>query len=325
MVNFSRKQIVSISGALALVTAIASAQAPVYTRNDSKNAYYQPQMTPDYPTDLPSPAAEFAPAQQQVQRGSDSDTDSMDQMTLINRVAELEESLRQLRGQIEMQQHELDQVQKGQQQFYVNLDHRINQLSSATTTATAAAAATAVSQQPARSSGSTPEEHPAQPVVGMPANKPSVQQSQPINQSSNNIPMTEDEARQVMQQQREYEQAYQLLRSKQYSQATAYMQQYLQHYPNGQYAANAHYWIGELSLISGQTQQARQEFNTVINNYTDSTKAPDAMLKLAMLDADNGQPQQARKQLQLIQERYPNSTAAQLAQQQMKQLSLQGR
>jgi tol-pal system protein YbgF len=276
---------------LLLVSVGRADPAPIYfqgtsTYPPSDRAQQGNQTSSPGKTNLPSPSLRLA--------SEHHDAVVNDQMQLVNQLAELEQALRELRGQLEEQQHELQQLQDGQRRLYVDLDQRREQLSSAGNNATA-----------------FPVEAPTTRAI---------QSEQPVKAVS----MSDADAAQILQQQGVYEKAYKSLRNKQFSQATAQMRDYLQQYPTGDYAVNAHYWLGELALLSGDSSEAKQEFSVVAKNYSKSPKAPDAMLKLAMLDVDQGHWKQARQQLELIQENYPKSTAAQLAQQRVKQLSIQG-
>jgi tol-pal system protein YbgF len=121
---------------------------------------------------------------------------------------------------------------------------------------------------------------------------------------SNNI--TENEA---------YDRAVNMvLKDKRYEQAIPEFEAFNQKYPNSSYAANAHYWLGQLLFNKGELTKARQEFDIVVNNHPDSNKRSDAMLKLAMVEQkENNQAKAIAVYKKLIAE-YPNSSAAKLAQ-----------
>ena len=59
-----------------------------------------------------------------------------------------------------------------------------------------------------------------------------------------------------------YRAAYALVQGRQFEQAIPAFKQFLQRYPDGQYAANAHYWLGELYLVVDppDLESARQSF-----------------------------------------------------------------
>ncbi len=124
-----------------------------------------------------------------------------------------------------------------------------------------------------------------------------------------------------LKQQDVYEHAYGYIRNKQYPQAINAMQTYLKAYPEGKFAVNAHYWLGELFLVTGDNNQAKMAFQIVVDKYPKQPKVADALLKLAGIAAQTGESQQARKLLLQVTKDYPGSPAAQLAQQQLQQLT----
>lgn len=115
------------------------------------------------------------------------------------------------------------------------------------------------------------------------------------------------------QEQAAYNAAFKLLRDGDYSAAVSALQQQLQDYPNGRYAANAYYWIGEAHYVEQQFDPAVQAFEHVIKDYPDSDKVPDAMLKIGTILNEQGNRTQARAIFQELQQRFPDSAAASLA------------
>lgn len=110
-----------------------------------------------------------------------------------------------------------------------------------------------------------------------------------------------------------YDLAFQNIATKDYSRALEGMQAYLAKYPQGKFAANAHYWLGELYAISGDNDQAKQEFNTVISQFSTSNKVAESMLKLGLMSEDAGNTADAQQWFQQVVQKFPNSSAAQLA------------
>lgn len=125
------------------------------------------------------------------------------------------------------------------------------------------------------------------------------------------------QAKQALAEQAQYEQAYQLLVNKKYEQATSGMQSYLKKYPKGQYAANAHYWLGELNLIAGNSNSALSEFQIVVNSFNQSNKVSDAMLKVGYIYYLDQQYKTSAAELEKLVKTYPNSSSAKLAKQKL--------
>ena len=120
----------------------------------------------------------------------------------------------------------------------------------------------------------------------------------------------------------EYQRASQYLSNRQYDQARSAYQQYLTDYPEGQFVANAHYWLGELNLLKKNNAAALSEFSTVVKQYPASSKRPDAEYKIASIQMNTGHVADAKQGFQAIQKHYPKSTAAQLAAIQLKKIAV---
>ncbi|WP_448212277.1 tol-pal system protein YbgF [Colwellia sp. MEBiC06753] len=111
-----------------------------------------------------------------------------------------------------------------------------------------------------------------------------------------------------------------VLKEKQYDKAIPAFQAFNNNFPNSTYAANAHYWLGQLLFNKGELAQAAKEFDIVVSQHRSSTKRADAMLKLGMVAQKQNQQAQAVQIYQQLIKEYPNSTAAQLAQPRLQSL-----
>lgn len=143
------------------------------------------------------------------------------------------------------------------------------------------------------------------PKAGIPASigvaNPSVEPS--VNYSSD---LTENES---------YDRAVNLvLKEKRYEQAIPAFKAFNEKYPNSTYAANSHYWLGQLLFNKGEMNEAKAEFAVVVSKYNDSSKRSDAMLKLAMVEQKLNNNARAIVLFKQLIEEYPSSSAAQLAQ-----------
>ncbi len=115
-----------------------------------------------------------------------------------------------------------------------------------------------------------------------------------------------------------YRAAYSLVRSQQFADAVAAFRQFLVDYPGGKFAANAHYWLGELYLVQvpPDDESARREFNLLIEQYPDNGKIPDALYKLGKIYYDRGNRDRAREYLDRVVNEFGDSgsSAVKLAQ-----------
>lgn len=117
-----------------------------------------------------------------------------------------------------------------------------------------------------------------------------------------------------------YENAYNLVLNKRYAEAVPALQAFLAQYPQGQYAPNGHYWLGEVYSLQGKANKnaellnkASVEFMAITTQFPNHQKAMDALLKLGILESDKGNIEAARQYLTHVKERYPGTSVARIA------------
>lgn len=112
-----------------------------------------------------------------------------------------------------------------------------------------------------------------------------------------------------------YRAAYALVRSQEFDAAVTSFKQFLQRFPDGRYAPNAHYWLGELYLVvkPAAPELARQSFTLLLDEYPDNAKVPDAMYKLGQVHFVKGNRDKARDYLNRVIREHSDSAAANLA------------
>ena len=91
-------------------------------------------------------------------------------------------------------------------------------------------------------------------------------------------------------------------------------------YPEGQYAANAQYWLGEAYYVNGDKEKALASFQRVVEVYGESSKASDALLKIGYIQDDIGRLPEARQTLETVIQKYPGTSAARLAESRLQRL-----
>lgn len=105
-----------------------------------------------------------------------------------------------------------------------------------------------------------------------------------------------------------------VLKEKRYDQAIPAFQAFNQQFPNSSYAANAHYWLGQLLFNKNDLAKAKVEFDVVVTQHVSSSKRSDAMLKLATVEQKQNNNSRAISLYQQLIKEYPDSSAAKLAQ-----------
>ncbi len=105
-----------------------------------------------------------------------------------------------------------------------------------------------------------------------------------------------------------------------YSEAIAAWQRFLNAYPNGSLAGDAQYWLGEAYYISRDYNAAKEAFITLGLNAPQSARLPDALLKLGYIYGELGDIARAREVLQKLVQVYPDTQAASLAERRLQSL-----
>ena len=114
-----------------------------------------------------------------------------------------------------------------------------------------------------------------------------------------------------------YRSAYSQVRSQQFESALASFRQFLQDFPDGKFAPNAHYWLGELFLVINppDLESSRREFVLLIEQFPENSKVPDALYKLGKVYFEKGNRDRSREYLDRVIRDYAdsNSSAVNLA------------
>lgn len=213
---------------------------------------------------------------------------------LYTQLEALQIEVRQLRGQLEVQTHELERLKSRQQDALVDFDRRLRELERR-------AQAPAAPSEP----GSL-----TTPPVGGPIGTPA-----PPARAATPTP----------QEQQAYDAAFQLLKQGLYEQAGKGFSEFIARYPKSALADNAQYWVGEAAYVRRDFRAALEEFNRVIANYPDSPKVPDALLKIGYTHHELGAYDKARETLNQVIARFPNTSVARSAEQRLAKLPKEGR
>lgn len=238
--------------------------------------------------------------------------DSGAMANLVIQVQELQDEVRMLRGRLEEQGTELENLKRRQRDQYLDLDRRLSDMRNAQP---AVGAGPAVSAQPG------PVLSPAQDEPEVRGAMESQSEVTPIGQpaaQSQSAPVSAADEKAA------YDQAFQALKELRYADAAEDFQSFLDQYPNSEYADNAQYWLGESYYVTRNYDIALTAFQTLINQYPDSPKAPDALLKIGYTHYELEQWDSARAALTQVQEEYPDSTLSRLAENRLRSMRMEG-
>ena len=122
-----------------------------------------------------------------------------------------------------------------------------------------------------------------------------------------------------------YQSAKDKLLQRNFEAAAKAFENYLDDFPEGQFRAYAHFWLGEVYRnLSGKAADAREHFRVVVDDHPEHSKAPAAMYKLATLQANGGNRGEARVTLEKLRMEFPESREAELAKRMLEELAGQG-
>lgn len=225
-----------------------------------------------------------------------------DHAKLIEKIQTLQQALQELRGQLEVQAHDLKLLQQQQVAFYKDLDARLS----------------AVSGKPLQPNASA-DLTPGLGAVATKANPVAVQA--PTAQTTKTQPVGAAVSKNPADEQISYMAAYELVKNKKYDEAINAMQAFVQKYPKGGFTANAEYWLGELFFAKKDYSTAVAHFDVVLSQFPSSSKSAACLLKSGYAFAASGHHQEARKRLEQVVANYPNTPTAQLALSKLKTLN----
>lgn len=117
-----------------------------------------------------------------------------------------------------------------------------------------------------------------------------------------------------------YEAAYSLIQARDFERAQQAFTAFLGRYPQGSYAANAHYWLGEIGLVNNDLQAAGKAFATVIEGWPQHAKVPDSTYKLAVVEQRLNRFERAEAMFRQVITQFPDSSAANLARQELQRM-----
>lgn len=109
------------------------------------------------------------------------------------------------------------------------------------------------------------------------------------------------------------------LKAGKYDESIAGFRDLLSRWPQGRYADNAWYWMGEAHYVKKSYDAALDSFRSLLAQFPDSAKAPDALFKIGLCQAEKKQKGEARASWQKVVAEYPSSPAAGLARQRLDQ------
>jgi len=138
----------------------------------------------------------------------------------------------------------------------------------------------------------------------------------PTEESSDSVPSAGlDSESEGQTEQALYNAGYNSIKERRFDDAIEQLKLLIEQYPDGDFTANAYYWIGEVHAAMPQPdlEQARQALVQVIDGFPESNKVPDASFKLGKVYHLMGDCGRAKAFLQQVARVYETKSAGQLA------------
>jgi tol-pal system protein YbgF len=296
---------------LLALAATAQAQAPVTDRDGS------------------SLAARVERLEQQLE--------SRGLLDMLQQLEALQQQVSQIRGDMELQMHTLEEIRARQRDLYADIDRRLQRLEGGgaggaaepetfggpaagnepplETLGPLTGGAEPIHGREAESALTVQPMEPQQPepeaagTVGMQPGEPQVPAAAADTGALAAVAPASDPVRARA----DYERAFTLLKQSRYDQAAQAFRDFLATHGNSEYAGNAQYWLGETYYVTRDFESALAEYQRVVTDHPDSQKVPDAMLKMGFALQELGRLDEARTTLEDVTRRYPSTTAARLA------------
>ena len=248
---------------------------------------------------------------------------------LLNRITQLQAEIQSLRGLVEQQSYEIETLKKRNRDQYLDLDSRLARLEGGSPAAPASAASDGglpadslpANAEPLSDVPATPRTVMEDPEVRAPVDG----QTQTAGLGGGELAADPQTIADPVGEKAMYESAFDALKEGRYAEAARRFQSFLTSYPNGEFAPNAHYWLGESYYVTQNYQIALDAFRQLLSEFPNSSKAPDALLKVGYCHYELRQWGEAEATLNQVVERYPETTVSRLAQGRLRALRLENR
>ncbi|WP_425493127.1 tol-pal system protein YbgF [Novilysobacter antarcticus] len=203
---------------------------------------------------------------------------------LLRQVNMLKEEVTSLRSQVEELNHSLGELKDTSRAQFLDIDQRLEDLEGGAAPGTSAAIGSA----------------------DAPAAKPVVERAPSVHGDAGTVAMGAGERE-------AYDAAFNALKNGEYAESARLFHSFLGHYPEGVYAPNALYWLGESYYVTQNYKLAVTQFKALLDRYPTHDKAPGALLKVGLAQQGQGDEEAAERTLTEVTTRFAGSDAARIA------------
>jgi len=213
----------------------------------------------------------------------------------------LQDDLRNLRGDLERVRFELDTQTRRNKDVGADVERRLQKLE-------AQAAAPAVAAPAV-----------APPAADLSVSAPAVAAPPPVIYTAPPAAPSADSGATAAEEQAAYLKAFESLKAGKYDAAITGFKAMLGQWPQGNFADNAWYWLGESQYVKRQYKAALDSYTALVERFPASPKVPDALFKSGLTQIELQQPDKAKAAWRRVMKDYPNANAAGLARQRLAQ------
>ena len=242
------------------------------------------------------------------------------QTEMLLQLQSLQDEVRMLRGQVEEQSYQIQQLKRQAREDYMALDERIGnsptprQPTSSAATPVAGPVSSVEDQSAAPAISSVSENGSVGTTAGSVGVDSVEQQPVVAVQSSNTdnvvkretrvISNTDDSGRDA------YKAAYNLVKTRDFDDARVSMIAFIADYPQHKYVPNAHFWLGELYYHDSDLVNSRDHFAVLVDVFPAHRKVADAKFKLAKVEHQLGDARKAKRLLRSVVKDHSESRVA---------------
>ncbi len=209
------------------------------------------------------------------------ETRGQQQADMMFQLNTIQQELQKLRGQVEEHEYKLKQLQDRQRDLYRDIERRLSQM------------------QISGSTGSTN----SGPATNGNTSSTGADSSAASNEDIHSV----------------YQGIFAKVRAKNYDQAVQDYQAFLKRFPNSQYEASVHYWLGQIYFIQQKLDAALEEFQIVTSQHETSSRAADALVKQGKVLVLQNKIDEAKTIFNQVIEKY-DGTSEQLAKNELQKL-----
>ncbi|MFP4334910.1 MAG: tol-pal system protein YbgF [Wenzhouxiangella sp.] len=252
---------------------------------------------------------------------------AQDSSNLVYQVQALLEEVRELRGLVESQQRELENLRRRQRDQYLDLDQRLQQLGQGSSAVDPAAIAPVPLDEVTESLGEMASTDAADspPVSDVPEVRAPIDAGMEVAPlAAESVVAPRDLGTPTEQEQVAYDRAFRALREQRYADAAEGFSTFLDRFPESGYSPNALYWLAETYYVTRDFETALRFFEQLRERYPDSTKDGDALLKIGFSHFELRQWTEARAALEEVRSEHSGTTLARLAESRLRDMRLAG-